>query len=256
MTIDVQKLIEERPHLKDPLQLYARWQRFQNDVAEYLPKERSSVSAEESKAYPLAKAKEIFELFVNIFELPSAEFAPLQKALENGDVDFMRLPLGDVPKITSLACPDDELARVLFLFARPYFQNLKDSYPLDGGQWENGRCPLCSAKAALASIAEGPKRILHCSFCSTSGTYRFTGCPNCGNTDSTQLTTLESEDEPGCRVITCDGCHTYVKVIEHPMLKKMGIDLADMASLPLDIVAQDKGYSRTVPNPISLKKMA
>ncbi len=43
--------------------------------------------------------------------------------------------------------------------------------------------------------------------------------------------------------------------MEHPVLNEMGIDLADMASLPLDIVAQGKGYVRMAPNPISLKKM-
>ena len=250
MTIDVQQLIEERPHLKHPLRLYARWQRFQEEVAAYLPQERSALSAEESKAYPREKADEIFQLFVKIFELPADDFAPLLQALANGEVDFMRLPLGEILPIPSLACPDDELARVLFLFARPYFQDLHNSYSLDGQQWEGGRCPLCSAQAALASIVEGPKRNLHCSFCGTSGTYRFTGCPNCGNTDSTRLTTLQSEDEPGCRVVTCDECQTYIKVIEHPMLKKMGIDLADMASLPLDIVAQEKGFVRMAPCPI------
>jgi formate dehydrogenase maturation protein FdhE len=44
--------------------------------------------------------------------------------------------------------------------------------------------------------------------------------------------------------------------MEHPIIKDMSIDLADMASLPLDIVAQGKGYARMAPNPISLKKMA
>lgn len=255
MTIDVQALIDQRPHLKDPLQLYARWQRFQEEVNQYLPKDRSSLPAEESKAYPRAKAQEIFRLFAHIFELPAEEFAPLAQALENGDVDFMRLPLGEVPEIPSLPCSEDELTRVLYLLARPYFQALRLSYPLAGQQWENGRCPLCSAQSALASIVEGPSRNLHCSYCGTVGTFRFVGCPNCGSTKSTELTTITSEDEPGCRVITCDGCHTYIKVMEHSMLKKMGIDLADMASLPLDIVAQEKGYARTVPNPISLKKM-
>ena len=32
--------------------------------------------------------------------------------------------------------------------------------------------------------------------------------------------------------------------IEHPMLQKMGFDLADLASLPLDIIAQEKGFTR------------
>ena len=64
-----------------------------------------------------------------------------------------------------------------------------------------------------------------------------------------------SDDEPGFRVVTCDECQTYVKVLEYPVLKEMGFDLADLASLPLDIIAQEKGYVRLAPNPISLKKM-
>jgi len=63
-----------------------------------------------------------------------------------------------------------------------------------------------------------------------------------------------SEDEPGFRIATCDECRTYIKVVESPVLKEMTLDLADMVSLPLDIVAQEKGYLRPAPNPISLKK--
>jgi FdhE protein len=74
--------------------------------------------------------------------------------------------------------------------------------------------------------------------------------------DAAKFNTIVSEDEPGFRVVTCDECQTYVKVMEHSVIKEMGIDLADMASLPLDIVAQGKGYVRMAPNPISLKKMA
>ena len=64
-----------------------------------------------------------------------------------------------------------------------------------------------------------------------------------------------SEDEPGFRIATCDECQTYVKIVESPVLNEMGVDLADLASLPLDIVAQEKGYGRMAPNPIGLKKM-
>ena len=63
------------------------------------------------------------------------------------------------------------------------------------------------------------------------------------------------EEEPGFRVSTCDECRTYVKIVENSVLKEMTADLADMASLPLDIVAQEKGYARRAPNPIGLKRM-
>lgn len=256
MISDIQALIEKRPHLKDPLELYARWQRFQLEVAEHLPNRRSATPAEDARAYPKANAGKVYQLFAGIFELPLEEFAPLCQAMENGDIDFMRLPLDELPVISSLSCAEEELAKILFLLSRPYFLSLRESYPLDGSQWENGRCPLCSARPALATIVEGPKRHLHCSFCGTAGNYRFIGCPNCDTSDASQLTTIESENEPGFRVVTCDACKTYVKVMESTMLQNMTLDLADLASLPLDIVAQEKGYTRLAPNPIALKTMA
>ncbi|TKB24835.1 formate dehydrogenase accessory protein FdhE [Desulfopila sp. IMCC35006] len=256
MTIDIQSLIEQRPHLKDPLALYAKWQRFHREARELLPKGKSAISAEDSQAYPRADARAVFRLFVSVFALPENDLEPLCQALEKGAIDFMQLPQDKVPDISDLPYTPEELAGLLFLFSRPYFLALPEIFPLDGSQWENGRCPLCAAQPAMTSVMEGPKRNLHCSYCGTSGPYRFIGCPNCASVDSAQLNTIMSEDEPGFRVVTCDACQTYVKVIEFPLLKEMGFDLADLASLPLDIIAQQKGFARMAPNPISLKKIA
>lgn len=255
MTIDIQTLIDKKPHLKDPLELYARWQRFQREVVELLPKARTVVSVEDARAYPRENAEAIFQLFVSIFDVPAVELDSLKQALVKGEIDFMRLPLDELPDLAGLAESGEGLSSILFLMSRPYFQALRDTFPLDGNQWQEGRCPLCSARSAIASVTEGPKRLLHCSFCGTSGPYRFIGCPNCGTVDTEKLNTIMSEDEPGFRLATCDACQTYVKIIEHPILTEMAIDLADIASLPLDIIAQEKGYARLAPNPISLKKI-
>lgn len=257
MTIDIQSLIEQRPHLKDPLALYAQWQRFHHEVSELLPKGKSVLSVEDSQAYPRASIGALFQLFVSIFNLPGKALDPLCRLLEKGEIDFMQFPQGKFPEL-SVALPytKEELAGLLFLFSRSYFLALPQIFPLDGSQWVNGHCPLCSAHPALTSVMEGPKRNLHCSFCGTSGPYRFIGCPNCETVDSTQLNTILSDDEPGFRIVTCDACQTYVKAIEQPFITRMGFDLADMASLPLDIIAQEKGYARLAPNPISLTKMS
>jgi FdhE protein len=254
MTIVIQALIEQRPHLKDPLELYAKWQRFHREIGELLPKTRSTVSAEDSTAYPREIVGPVFSIFVSLFDLSAEKLEPLRRALEEGKIDFMRLPLGELPAL-SLPLAEDEVAAILFLLSRPYFLALRETSALDGVQWTDGRCPLCSARPALASITEGPKRRLHCSFCDTAGPYRFIGCPNCETTDPPKLNTILSDDEPGFRIITCEKCRTYVKVLENPVIKEMGLNLADLASLPLDIVAQEKGYARTAPNPIGLKKM-
>lgn len=256
MTIDIDTLIEQRPHLKDPLELYARWQRFQQEAANLLPRVRSAMGPEDARAYPREIAGEVFSLFVDIFGLSAEQFAPLRQALANCKIDFMRLPLDETPELPALPHSREELAGLLFLLARPYFLALRETFPLDGSEWQNGRCPLCSARAALTSITEGPRRQLHCTFCGTAGPYRFIGCPNCGTTEAEKLNTIMAEDEPGFRISTCDACRTYVKVVEGAALQEMTLDQADMASLPLDIVAQSRGYARLAPNPISLKKMS
>ena len=169
MTIDIESLIEKRPHLKDPLELYTKWQRFHHEAKELLPKVRSAISAEDSQAYPRAGARALCQLFISIFDLPAKELEPLCAALERGEIDFMQLPQGKIAAIADLPYTEEELVGLLFLFSRPYFLQLKETFPLDGNQWENGRCPLCSAHAALTSVLEGPKRNLHCSFCGTAG---------------------------------------------------------------------------------------
>ena len=101
MTIDIQTLIEQRPHLKNPLELYAKWQRFHQEANELLPKVRSAMSPEDSKAYPRDSAGLVCQLFVSIFDLPGEEFEPLARRWRNGDIDFMRLPLDEIPALSS-----------------------------------------------------------------------------------------------------------------------------------------------------------
>jgi FdhE protein len=254
MTINIENLIEQRPHLKDPFEFYARWQRFQREADAIMPKNRTALVPAESKSYPRDSAASVLRMFASAFNLPPNGLAPLGKALEAGDLDFMRLPLDELPDVP-LPPGEGDLAAILFLLSRPWFLRLREVCVLDGRQWEDGRCPVCSARPALASIAEGPQRRLHCSWCGTTGPFRFIGCPNCGNEDTAKLGTLVPEGEPGFRVATCDGCQTYMKVVEGPLLTAMTPDLADLASLPLDIVAQGKGYMRRAPNPIGLKKI-
>lgn len=256
MTSNIQTLGEDRPHLKNPLELYEKWQRFHSQVEQHLSGNESLRSSDNFNGYPRETARKILQSFINTFELSADELEPLGKALENGEIDFMRLPLDDIPEI-AVSYSKEELAVLLFLLSRPYFLALRKASQLESPYWDNGICPLCSAHPAIATIAEGPARLLHCSWCGTTGSYKFTGCPHCGGGKASQLSTLIPEEDPGFRISACNTCQGYVKIIEHSVLKEMAmdLDLADMASLPLDIVAQDNGYVRKAPNPIGLRKM-
>ena len=63
MTSNIQKLIEQRPHLKDPFEFYAKWQRFQHEADEIMPANRTGLVPAESKAYPQNSAGPVFRSF-------------------------------------------------------------------------------------------------------------------------------------------------------------------------------------------------
>lgn len=255
MITDTAELIAQRPHLKEPLALYAKWQGFQRRTAALMPRESAKLSPTDYRAYTREIAASVVDLFAAEFSIPATDLTFLAEALAAGSIDFMKLPLGETATPQGQESGDEAMNKLLFLFARPYFLALREDVALNDGEWQNGRCPLCSAPPALASIIEGPKRLLHCSYCATSGPFRFVGCPHCGCVDTDQLGAILSEDEPGFRVVTCNACHSYLKVAEGPVLTKMHLDHADLASLPLDIIAQEKGYRRHAPNPIGLLRM-
>ncbi len=252
MTSTIQPFIEQRPHLKEPLEFYGKWQQFHEKVMGILPQRGATTG--DARAYPPDSVVGVIRAFSSVFGLADDRLAPLARSLSAGEIDFMRLPLGETP---SLVLPEVDVdpASLLFLLTRPFFLILREACACQGRQWEGGRCPLCSARPALSSVIEGPRRQLHCSWCGTTGTYRFLGCPNCGNEDASRLGTLVPDGEKGFRVATCDACHTCVKVVEERVLAEMTVDLADLVSLPLDIIAQEKGYGRRAPNPIGLWTM-
>lgn len=254
MKTDLQALIEQKPHLRDPLLFFEKVRQYWGEVEEYLAANGFDIQSVDRRSYTPSAAAFVVGRFSALINLPAGVLAPLKEAFEVGDVDLTRLPLGEVPAF-SLPYPEEELSPMLFLMSRPYFLKLRDACRLDNRFWDEGRCPVCAARPALSSVTEEPRRRMHCSFCGTTGAYTYLGCPICNTTDVSKLGTLVPEDEEGFRIATCDACGSYVKIIEGRLLASMTPDLADMMSLSLDIVAQGKGYVRHAPNPIGLRKM-
>lgn len=255
MDFDLQSLIERKPHLKAPLLFFDKVQRYWREVEGFLGENGFSVLSVDAKSYPPSVVPFVVGRFSAVINLPPGVLAPLKEALEVGDVDLTRLPLNEVPAF-SLPYPEEELAPMLFLLSRPYFSKLREACHLDNRFWDEGRCPVCAARPALSSITDEPRRRMHCSYCGNTGHYTFIGCPICLTTDASKLATLiPGEGEEGFRAVTCDACDSYIKTVEAGRLGDLPPDLADILSLPLDIVAQEKGYIRHAPNPIGLKNM-
>jgi FdhE protein len=247
----IEEIIAKRPHLEDTLRFYESSIQFADAV-----KALGMPSRPRLNSYPPEYLGRILERFLSVVDLPEGSLSPLQQALELGEIDFTRLPLLEVPAF-SLPYPEDDLTMLLFLFSRPYFLGMHDVVSRDDRFQEEGRCSVCGARPALLSIS--PEGVLHhhyCSFCGTKGRDDAVGCPVCHNTDTALLSTFFVKKEKGLRVRACDSCKWYVKTVDEKLLGRITPDLADLMSLPLDIMVQEKGYKRPSPNPVGMLRMS
>jgi FdhE protein len=111
---------------------------------------------------------------------------------------------------------------------------------------QQGACPVCGGAALMAELGgkEG-QRLLTCSFCRARYRVRRLACVHCDTDDTARLAYFDSEDAPGFRLDVCDGCGHYLKTIDFRDMDRVAVpELDDLASLPLDLLARERGYAR------------
>jgi len=246
---DIEDIIREKPHLADPFRFYEKTLEFIASV-----NGAAASAGADQGAYAREQAPGIFARFSALLGLPEGVLTPLQQAMEVGEIDFARLPHGEVPAF-SLPYDEDDLFMMLYLLSRPWFLALQGKARLDERVWEEGRCPVCHARPVVTGAAEDGRRTAFCSFCRTTGYTISTGCPVCLSEDGSKQSVFRFEGEDGFSVLTCDHCRSYVKIIDAATMTRWSAEIADIASLPLDIRAQEKGYMRRAPNPIGIRKI-
>jgi FdhE protein len=117
------------------------------------------------------------------------------------------------------------------------------------------RCPICASAPVVAALREeghGARRTLVCSLCFTEWDYRRIQCPACEENRFDALPVYTADAPVNARIDACDSCRTYIKTID---LTKDGLAVPtvdDLASLPLDLWARDRGYQRLYPNLLRL----
>ncbi len=116
-----------------------------------------------------------------------------------------------------------------------------------GEGWEKGYCPLCGGLPAMGELqGEEGKLRLHCSSCDTAWDVARLRCTCCGNSESDTLEYFTAEEEPLYRVNVCRRCDSYLKVVDNRELERdLPMDLEDVNTLHLDLLAQREGFTRT-----------
>lgn len=116
-----------------------------------------------------------------------------------------------------------------------------------------GVCPVC-ASLPVASIvrADGRRagwRYLCCSLCSMQWHVAGGKCTHCEAADGVAYRAIEGRS-PAIEAETCDRCHTYRKVFSQDKDRYVEPVADDLASLMLDVLVNEAGYSRASGNPL------
>jgi FdhE protein len=129
-------------------------------------------------------------------------------------------------------------------FVTAQMEQLRDALDLEG--WLQGECPLCGSPPQMAQLRdEEGKRYLQCSFCGCQWRWERIACPSCNNKDLNSLHYLYTEEEEAYRVDCCDQCKGYIKTVDSRKLDyEPYLDLEDIVTIHLDILAMEKGYHR------------
>ena len=112
-------------------------------------------------------------------------------------------------------------------------------------------CPFCDRQAALATLREaghGARRSLRCGLCLTEWAVPRIGCAACGETGFERLPVFTADEARQARIDACDSCHAYLKTIDFTRDGLAVPFVDDLATLPLDLWAQDQGYRRWRPH--------
>ena len=125
---------------------------------------------------------------------------------------------------------------------------LKDQ--IDLKQWLRGYCPICGSSPHISQFGVEGQRSYRCSFCGFEWPGERLKCPFCDNSDHFKLQYFYAEGEEAYRADLCDNCHQYIKTVDTRKLDyEPDLELEDIVTIHLDILASEKGYKRPAASP-------
>jgi FdhE protein len=117
----------------------------------------------------------------------------------------------------------------------------------DASVWQRGYCPVCGSWPSFAELRGIEReRRLRCGCCGADWPLQPLRCAFCGELDHEKLGALQPEGEEQLRrVETCESCRGYLKsAATYGALAIRTLVLLDLTTIPLDLVAQERGYAR------------
>ncbi|MDD2673136.1 MAG: formate dehydrogenase accessory protein FdhE [Syntrophales bacterium] len=129
---------------------------------------------------------------------------------------------------------------------RPVLERIAGRYreSIARSDWREGYCPVCGKEPKIGELREEEgARYLFCSQCGTNWQFRRIKCPFCGNEEQKTLSYFTVEEDERYRVDVCDRCKRYIKTVDfRKTQEEADLDIEDIATLHLDVLANEEGY--------------
>jgi|YelNatPaOPRAMG01_1025707.scaffolds.fasta_scaffold31496_3 FdhE protein len=206
--------------------------------------------------FPVEYALEYFLDLLKIAEKRSpGDTGELAQKISSGEIDFRELLLSHFFNEWSGEEEEEKAEEeatfdLIDLFLeeclRPAFEMVAEKYGalIAQSRWAEGFCPICGKEPKIGEIKDKDgKRYLFCSQCGFEWPYKRIKCPFCGNEEQQSLAYFTVEDDERYRVDVCNECHRYIKIVDFRSTnEEANLDVEDIATLHLDILANEEGY--------------
>ncbi len=140
--------------------------------------------------------------------------------------------------------------------ASPVLEALPDlAAALRSSETDDRHCPRCGGLPQLAVFAEtgealltSPRKLL-CSRCANQWVLSRMTCASCGETSGAKMPILSDVDLfPHLRIDACEICRRYLITVDQRKDPRAVPVVDELAALPLDLVAAERGYTKIVRN--------
>lgn len=112
-------------------------------------------------------------------------------------------------------------------------------------------CPCCGSLPVASIIRTSAQvnnlRYLHCSLCNTEWNVPRATCTACGTDRDVSYRQIDG-DKGSVRAECCDHCKSYLKIMAQEKDSHIDPVADDLATLTLDLLVDEAGYSRSGPN--------
>lgn len=203
--------------------------------------------------FDLSEPKQYFLALLEIAEKRApGETKEIVQKIKDGSFNFDKLICDSFSSLQDDASDevDEDVIDLVDLFLeeslRPALEKVVEKYGSVVAEigWAEGYCPICGKEPKIGEIREEEgRRFLFCTQCGFEWRFRRIKCPFCGNEEQQTLAYFTIEGEEKYRVDVCHECKRYIKIVDFRESKEeANLDVEDIATLHLDMLANEEGY--------------